>query len=158
MLSFLVNLLVALLWLFLSAGHTLASFLVGFFLGFALLWLFQGVLPADGYIRRTLGFARFAMVFAREFLVSNLQIARAAVLTPPARIHAGFLTVQTGDLSRLELLLLTHCITLTPGTTSVEVAEDGRSLVVHAFYAEDPGALQRSIQETFVRGILEFTR
>ena len=54
-----------------------------------------------------------------------------------------------------EITLLANLITLTPGTLSVDVSEDRRTLYVHALDCSDPDRLRRSIADGFERKIRE---
>jgi len=156
--TFILNLLMALLWLFLSRRPNLATFALGYGLGFGMLWLFRPVLPEDGYLRRTLAFVRFLLRFAREFAWSNVQMAHAIWFRPRREIRPNFLTYDVSGLRQPEILLLSQCITLTPGTTTVDVTDDWRTLILHAFDARDPEAVRRGIDAGLRRAILEFMR
>ena len=57
-----------------------------------------------------------------------------------------------------EITLLANLITLTPGTLSVDVSEDRKTLYVHALDCSDPEAVKRSITEGFERRIMEAFR
>ena len=47
--------------------------------------------------------------------------------------------------------ILAGIITLTPGTLSVDLVDDGRALLVHALDVADPAALITTIHERYVR-------
>jgi len=59
--------------------------------------------------------------------------------------------------SDAEILLVTNLISLTPGTLSVDVSEDRRTLLVHAMFADDEeqlvadlkGGMERMVREAF---------
>ena len=65
---------------------------------------------------------------------------------PVKDLHPNLVTLDTRGLSGLEILLLTHCITLTPGTTSVDVAEDKSWIMVHALDGRKPKDVRASIE------------
>ena len=158
MTQFVLNLLLALLWLFLGGSNSFVSFLVGYAVGFVLLWLFRAMLPQGGYVRRTLALLRFLGVFAGEFLSANVTIARANVFGRRADLYPNFLDYDVSGLSRFEILVLSHCITLTPGTSTVAVSDDGQTLVLHAFDARDPQAVRAGIDRGLRDPLLTFTR
>lgn len=155
---FLLNLVLALVWMFLQPRPGVGAFLTGYALGFALLWLFRPVLPDAAYVRRTAAFARFVVLFLREFLAANLQLLRIVLFTPRARLRPGFVTYDVSGLRPHEILLLSHCLTLTPGSTSVEISDDGRTLVLHVLEAGDPAAVRRGIDAGLRASLLAFTR
>ncbi len=158
MASFMINLGVALIWLFLSSQTTLATFIIGWLLGFALLWLFQNIFRSGDYIRRSFGFLRFFLIFSREFIKSNLIIAWAALARRRKDIHPDFITYDVAGLSPLETFLLAQCVTLTPGTTAVDLVGGDNILIIHAFDGQDPDAVREQIDRTLRRAILAFTR
>lgn len=155
---FLLNLVLALVWMFLQPRPGVGPFLTGYALGFALLWLFRPVLPDAAYVRRTAAFARFVVIFLREFLAANLQLLRIVLFTPRVRLRPGFVAYDVSGLRPHEILVLSHCITLTPGSTSVDLSEDGRTLVVHALEVGDPAAVRRGIDAGLRAPLLAFTR
>jgi multicomponent Na+:H+ antiporter subunit E len=55
-------------------------------------------------------------------------------------------------------VLLANMITLTPGTLSVDVSEDRKTLYVHAVDCSDPEGTVRSIADGFERKIMEAFR
>lgn len=62
-------------------------------------------------------------LFVWKMILANLDMARI-VLTPKLPIKPGFVTVKTGLKSDIGRLTLANSITLTPGTLSIDVAED----------------------------------
>lgn len=158
MIAFVAHLLFALMWLLLADRPSGSTFLVGYLTGFALLWLLAPVLRAESYVRRTLAFLRFLWVFTREFLVSNWTLAKIILLTKKEDIRPAFIEYETAHLTPVEVLLLTHCITLTPGTTSVDLTPDRKVLTIHAFDGAHPEQVRQSIRSSLEAAILGFTR
>jgi multicomponent Na+:H+ antiporter subunit E len=152
-----IHAITACLWLFLQQGGV-TSLITGLVFGFLLLALLRDLLGVGDYVRRVLGFFVFCGVFTRELVLANLILARAVVFRPLRDIRADFITVPVAGLRPLEIYLLAQCITLTPGTTTVEVAEDGTELLIHAFDATDPQAVCDGIDRTLKKAILGFTR
>jgi multisubunit Na+/H+ antiporter MnhE subunit len=110
------------------------------------------------WTRRALAFLRFVVLFTREFLVANLRVAWTVLTRRSASLHPNFLTYDTRGLRPFEILLLSYCITLTPGTTVVDVDEDFQALVLHALEADHPGQIREYIDRILKDGILRFTR
>ena len=130
----------------------------GIAFGLILLWCFGDLFGAHSYLRRWTGAALFVLAFARAFLQSNATIAWMVLTRRREDIHPCFLTYDVSHLRGFELLLLSHCVTLTPGTTTVEISEDGKELIIHALDGDDPDAVRRSIRDVLEKPILRFTR
>ncbi len=158
MMLFLLNLVLALLWLFLDGSPSLTSFVVGFGLGFALIAAAERLFPGSRYVERVSALLAFVLRFFRAYLASNLTLAAAVLFRRRQDMYPNFLTYRIDGLSPLEILVLSHAISLTPGTTVVLVSEDHRTLVLHAFDARDPAAVRRSIDEELRRPMLRWSR
>ena len=155
--SLVMNVLVAVIWLFLMRGG-LVSFIIGMITGFIFLSVFRQVLGSADYTRRVMAFFRFIWVFAREFVLSNITIAKSVVMTPLESIHPNFITYDVEGMRPWEIFLLSQCITLTPGTTTVDLVDEGKTLIVHAFDADAPDEIRESIDQTLKQAILDFSR
>lgn len=114
--------------------------------------------PSRPWPLRIVGFVVFVVLFTRELLVANIAIAKAALFQKRSDFAPGFVTYSLAGLSRLEVLLLTHTITLTPGTASVMISEDFSELTVHAFDVRDPDAVRASIKNGLEKPLLAWTR
>jgi multicomponent Na+:H+ antiporter subunit E len=57
--------------------------------------------------------------------------------------------------SDLEILLVTNLISLTPGTLSLDVTPDRKTLIVHAMFADDPEALVKELKNGMERMVKE---
>jgi multicomponent Na+:H+ antiporter subunit E len=156
--SLLLNLVIALVWLLLSQDPSAASFATGFLIGFAFVGAFRAVLGSEQYVRNALAFLRFVLVFSREFLVANVKVAWTVLARRRAALHPNFITYDVAGLTPFEILLLSYCISLTPGTTTVQVSDDFQTLIVHALDADEPDVIRAGIDRTLKRGILSFTR
>jgi multicomponent K+:H+ antiporter subunit E len=151
--------LLALTWLSLngtlSPGHVLLAAVVGA----GVPWWLQPHWPAPvTRFRRPLrAFLRalaFGALVLLDVVVANLQVARA-VLSPLRRLSPGFAVVPLEVEDPRAIAVLAHAITLTPGTVSVDVAEDRKSLLVHALDMPDPEAAVRALKARYERRILE---
>jgi multicomponent Na+:H+ antiporter subunit E len=153
-----LNLVIAVMWLLLSSEPSAAVFALGFLLGFTLLAAFRSVAGSEAYVRRTLAFGRFLARFILEFVTANVKVAGAVLFRSRDSLHPDFVTYDISDLTRPEILLLSYCVSLTPGTTTVEISADFKTLVFHALDADDPDALRTAIDRKLKRSILSFTR
>jgi len=159
--GFLWNILLALAWVGLNGEFTNGNFIVGFALGFLILFFARrgtdGKTVAPSYGRKAWRVAGLLLFFIKKLIVANLRVAYD-VLTPGYRMRPGILAVPLDAETDLEITLLANLITLTPGTLSLDVSDDRRTLYIHAMYADDPEAVKLSIKEGFERRILEVLR
>ncbi len=156
--SLAVNLAIAVMWLLLSAEPSVSSFALGFGYGFLLLAVFRSIVGSESYVRRVLAFLRFLVRFAVEFLRANAKVAWAVLVRSRNSFRPDFVRYDTSDLTRAEILLLSYCVSLTPGTTTVDISDDFKTLTLHALDADRPDALRSEIDHSLKHGILAFTR
>ena len=149
MTAFLANILLALAWMALTDSFDAAGFFTGFMFGFFVIWIGRRDRHTTAYHRRLLAIAGFIPFFIKEMMVANLKVAYD-VLTPQDYMKPGIVAVPLELETDLQITLLATCITLTPGTLSLHISEDRRTLFVHAMYIDDPEQLVREIDRKSV--------
>lgn len=153
------NLILALIWAIAMGPFTPTNFFVGFALGFvvlALVWR-GGKRGETGYGRNVLQFIAFAVFFIKELIVANLRMAQYT-LSPLKKMNPAILAVPLEEMSDLEIMTLANLLTLTPGTLSLDVSDDRRTLYVHFMHVDDPERSKRELKEGFERRLLEVMR
>ena len=80
------------------------------------------------------------------------------MITPPFYSRPGIVAVPLDARTDFEIMTLANLISLTPGTLSLDVSEDRRTLYVHAMFIDDPDALRREIKQGMERRVLEALR
>ena len=98
----------------------------------------------------------FFIVFIRALIAANFDLARR-VINPGLPIQPAVVEVKTRLTSPLGKLLLANCITLTPGTLTLDVVDD--RLIVHWIdtqAGEDIETATRLIAESFEQHLVKF--
>ncbi|TCU27660.1 multicomponent Na+:H+ antiporter subunit E [Rhizobium azibense] len=157
MIAFLFNLLLAIAWVAVSGSASLHNLVLGFVLGTIALAIVREPLGSKGYLRRTRLVLSLTLLFLKELALSAWTVART-VLRPRMDIRPGIFAFPLTVDRDLEITLLANLITLTPGTLSVDVSQDHRTLYVHALDCSDPEATKRAIASGFERKIMEAFR
>jgi multicomponent Na+:H+ antiporter subunit E len=80
------------------------------------------------------------------------------VISPKDYSTVRILTFSTRAETDLELLLLSCAITLTPGSLTLDVGDDRRTLIIHAMYAADAEGVLRDIRERYETPLLTAMR
>lgn len=146
----------ALLWCFLSGAVSVASFVTGLLVGVLTLWLLRPFFPwygsLGGLLRKTPAFLRYTLRFLYELIKANLQVAYLA-LHPKMPIRPGIIALEIRHRSPLGTTLLANSITLTPGTLTMDVSEDGQTLYIHTLDISHPDDVREGIR----RGLEDYT-
>lgn len=154
---FAVHLLLAFGWAAGTGDFTLPSLCIGFVVGGLALWLVRPLYGPTAYFGRLLGSLRLVGFFLRELFASAFQVAYD-VLTPTHHSRPGVIAVPLEAKTPLEITLVANLITLTPGTLSLDVSDDRRTLWVHAMFIDDVDALRRELKVGMERRVLEVLR
>ena len=157
MMLFLTNLLLALAWMAMIGSPGWAHFLTGFLVSYlALAWL-SSMVGHSGYFRKLPASIGFAVFIVYELILANLRVAYD-VVTPQANRSPAVIGVPLDAETDAEITLLANLITLTPGTLSLDLSDDRKTLYVHAMFADDVDAFCREIKDGFERRVLELLR
>jgi multicomponent Na+:H+ antiporter subunit E len=155
---FITNILLSLLWALLTGNVSEGNLALGFLLGYGALWL---LFPATGlessYFKKTLQSIGFVLYFTKELIVSSWRVA-TDVIKPLPRMRPGVVGIPLDAETDLEITLLANVISLTPGTLSLEVSKDRKTLYIHAMYVINPDDLRKEIKEGLERRLLELLR
>ncbi|MCJ8502656.1 Na+/H+ antiporter subunit E [Desulfatitalea alkaliphila] len=154
---FVLNIAFAALFVTLLEGGGLPTFLFGFALGYAVLWLTKPLYPKTRYFQKFPKTINLTLFFLKELAVSNLKVLWD-VITPKHINRPGIIGVPLAARSDLEIFLVANLLSLTPGTLSVDLSEDRRTLYVHVMFLEDVEETRRQIKSGLERRVLEVTR
>jgi multicomponent Na+:H+ antiporter subunit E len=153
-----LNLVIASIWLLLQDNPSFATFVVGFSFGYGLIYLFREVLDSRDYTRRATAVLAFVGIFFRAFAVASLDLLRVVLFTPVSRLTPRMITYDIAGLNRYEIVILSHLITLTPGSSVVAISEDHSTLLLHVLNTTNPDGVREEIDNTLKRGLLAITR
>lgn len=154
---FLLNIVLAIVWVALTEEYTPANFVGGFVVSFIALAVSQRAIGGSNYFKKVPQVIRFVLFFLRELLVANLRVAYE-VISPGLRSRPGIIAIPLDVRTDFEITLLANLITLTPGTLSLDISPDRRVLYVHTMYADDVKKFRDSIKKGFEKRVEELLR
>lgn len=148
------SLMLALFWMLLVNRVEPAHLALAAVLGLLLPPLTARLHQARGPLRRLDAALSLCAVFVYDMLVANIVVA-GLVLGPRRCIAPALVEVPLDIDSPTAVALLAGIVTLTPGTVSVEVSVQRRTLLVHALRAPDPAAVAAEIKRRYEARIRE---
>jgi len=151
---FVLNMALALGWAALAGSFTLPSLLVGFGIGYAALWVVRPLVGETTYFERVWRVVRLAALFVYELVASSLRVVWD-VVTPTHLSRPGIIAMPLDAKSDGEIFLVANLISLTPGSLSLDVSPDRKTLYVHAMFVDDPAALRRQLKQGMERRVIE---
>ena len=103
---------------------------------------------------KLLALAEFLIFYTKEVVIANFKVA-FDVITPSFRMNPQLVSVDIHkDTTDFQIMLLANLVTMTPGTLSVDVSDDKRHLLIHIMYYESKEALEKEVNEAYLRRIL----
>lgn len=103
-------------------------------------------------MNRLLALALLGFNFLKDVIASGWTTA-LIILRRGNRPQSGFVRMPYGDLSNTAANFLGALVTLTPGTTTVDIDLERREFLLHLLDAEQAEATLASIRRDFLRPI-----
>ena len=153
----LLNVLIALTWMFLSVSFKPTTFIVGYLLGLLMLFMLRKSFSSRFYMDRLWAVIKLASLFLKELVLSNISVLKL-IVQPTMPIRPAIFAMPTVLEQDWEITLLSSLITLTPGTVVIDISDDNKTLYIHSIDFEDIDEAIESIRNTFEKAILEVSR
>ena len=99
-------------------------------------------------VQKVIRAVALAAFFAWELLVANVRVA-LDVLRPRMTIQPAVVAIPLDVTSNAEILLLSALINITPGSVTIDLSEDRRTLFVHVMHMTTAEASRREIKAGF---------
>lgn len=148
MATILINILLALAWGAMTGSFSVLNLAFGFVLAGVSLSLIREQAGSITHFRRAAAAVALAFTFLWELIKSSVGVA-IIVLSPWRKLVPAIIAFPLQLRSDAEITLLANMITLTPGTLSMDVSDDRKTLYVHAIDAPDPDAVVADIRASF---------
>ncbi|KKX28093.1 Na+/H+ antiporter subunit E [Rhizobium sp. LC145] len=157
MTTIIVSTLFTAVWVAITGSASFHNLAFGFLLATLCLWIVRDEMGGRGYWKRFGRVLSLLVLFLKELALSAWKVA-VLVVSPRMDLKPGIFAFPLTVDRDFEITLLANLITLTPGTLSVDVSVDRKTLFVHAIDCSDIEATKRDIAEGFERKIMEAFR
>lgn len=98
---------------------------------------------------------RYSLLVMWDIMVANVQVAWIVISVPNAKLRPAWVVVPLDLLQPEAITLLAGTITLTPGTVSADLSDEGHSLLVHVLHTDDPDGIVDDIKTRYERRLKE---
>ena len=156
-LQILINLLLAVLWMFMGSEFSVASFTAGYIMGLLVVFMMRRFLPGSFYIKRVWRIIKLFFIFIIEMVKANIDVVKI-VLSPKIDVHPGFYAYPCDLEEDWEVALLSSLITLTPGTVVVAIADDHSTIYIHGVDMRSADEEIENIKRSFEKVIKEVAK
>ena len=147
----LLTLLLVVVWTLLQNEVSAGMVVFGVILGILIPWVTSVWWPD-----RPMGFhlgrmVTYSFLVIWDIIVANIQVAWIVLSVPNAKLKPAWIVIPLELRQPEAITLLAGTITLTPGTVSADLSEEGHSLLVHVLHTDDPDAVRDDIKDRYER-------
>lgn len=151
----LLSVTLTLVWLGLVNTVSLGNLLLGAFLGIVVPMLTAPYWPNRPKLRRPIVQITYLLIVLWDIVIANVQVALIIVFKRNADLRSHWINLPLELTSPEAITVLAGTITMTPGTVSVTLSADGRSLLVHCLHTDDPDGVRDQIKYRYERRLKE---
>ncbi|ETW14101.1 monovalent cation/H+ antiporter subunit E [Roseivivax marinus] len=151
----LLTILLAITWCLVANSIALGSIVMGVILGILIPLTTRAYWPDAPRGLRLFKLARYVMLVIWDILAANVAVAWLVVTRSNTAMRPKWVVIPL-ELRRPEAItMLAGTITLTPGTVSADLSDEGHCLLVHALDAESAEEVRDEIKDRYERRLKE---
>lgn len=151
----LLSLVILMVWMMLANRFAWGSLVFAAVLGLVVPLVVAPWWPNGVALRRWWMFPPYVALVLWDIFMANIAVARIVLFMPLRDLRPCWLPVPLRLTSPESIAVLAGTITLTPGTVTCGISEDGRHLLVHCLHAPDPEAVRVEIIERYESRLME---
>jgi multicomponent K+:H+ antiporter subunit E len=140
-----LTLLLTVVWILLQNEFSAGMAVFGVILGILIPWSTSLWWPDTPKSLRLFKLWRYSCLVVWDIIVANIQVAWIVLSVPNSKLKPAWIVVPLELKQPEAITLLAGTITLTPGTVSADLSDEGHSLLVHVLHTDDPDAVRDDI-------------
>ncbi|AXS82703.1 MULTISPECIES: Na+/H+ antiporter subunit E [Marinobacter] len=140
-------------WQLLSDGVSGASIVMGLILAWLIPQLTQGFWPERPAFVKSWRMPMYLAVVLKDIVVASFSVAR--LILSPRQPRPIFVCYPLQLEQPLAITILASTISLTPGTVSVDVSDDNKTLLIHALDAASDQEVIGAIHNRYEKPLME---
>ena len=150
-----LTLTLTVVWVILQNAVTPGMIVFGLILGILIPWATSVWWPDRPKGFRLGKMAVYCVIVIWDIIVANIQVAWIVLTVPNAKLKPAWIVVPLKLTQPEAITALAGTITLTPGTVSADLSDEGHSLLVHVLHTDDPDAVRDDIKTRYEARLLE---
>lgn len=136
-------------WMMLVNRFAWGSLVFAIILSIAIPALTEPYWPDRAKLRHPFKILRYVLLVIWDIVVANVQVALIVLFKPKRDLQPAWITIPLDLRSPEAITVLAGTITLTPGTVSADLSQDGHALLVHCLHAPDPESVIDEIKSRY---------
>ncbi|MEL6610280.1 MAG: Na+/H+ antiporter subunit E [Pseudomonadota bacterium] len=145
----LLTLLLAVVWILLQNKFTPGMAVFGLILGILIPYITAPWWPSSPRGFRAGKMVSYAIIVLWDILVANVQVAWIVLTVPNSKLKPAWISIPLDLKTPEAITVLAGTITLTPGTVSADLSDEGHCLLVHVLHTDDADAERDTIKSRY---------
>ncbi|GFE50580.1 Na+/H+ antiporter subunit E [Roseobacter cerasinus] len=151
----LLTLILAVVWTLLQNEVSAGMVVFGIILGVIIPWVTSAWWPEPPKSFHLGRMITYSIMVIWDIMVANVEVAWIVLTKPNAKLKPAWIVVPLELKQPEAITILAGTITLTPGTVSADLSDEGHSLLVHVLHTDDPDAVRDDIKSRYERRLKE---
>lgn len=151
----LLTLLLTVVWVLLQNNVSAGMVVFGVILGIIIPWSTSVWWPDTPQGFRIGRMITYSVMVLWDILVANVQVAWIVLTVSNDKLKPAWIVIPLELRQPEAITVLAGTITLTPGTVSADLSDEGHSLLVHVLHTDDPDRVRNEINERYQRRLKE---
>jgi len=151
----LLTLILAVVWVLLQNEVSAGMVVFGIILGILIPWMTSIWWPDTPKGFRLGKMISYSVIVIWDIIVANIQVAWIVLTVPNAKLKPAWIVIPLKLKQPEAITVLAGTITLTPGTVSADLSDEGHSLLVHVLHTDDPDGVRDEIKTRYELRLLE---
>ncbi|MEO0771748.1 MAG: Na+/H+ antiporter subunit E [Pseudomonadota bacterium] len=151
----LLTILLTLVWCLLVNRPSHGAVAFGLILGIIIPIMTSAYWPERPAITRPWRLFSYFGLVCWDIMVANVEVAMIVLFKPNDKMQPNWVKIPLDLRTPEAITVLASTITLTPGTLSADLSDDGQTLLVHALDAPDPDAVRDEIKKRYEARLME---
>ncbi|MFY0615066.1 MAG: Na+/H+ antiporter subunit E [Hyphomicrobiaceae bacterium] len=150
-----LTLLLAIVWTMLQNQVSAGMVVFGIILGIIIPWGTSVWWPDTPKGFRLPKMISYCFLLLWDIWIANVQVAWIVISVPNAKLKPAWIVIPLELRQPEAITILAGSITLTPGTVTADLSDQGHSLLVHVLHTDDPDAVRDEIKDRYERRLME---
>ena len=151
----LLTVILTVVWLLLQNEVSAGMVVFGLILGIIIPIITSAYWPDRPKGLRFGKYTIYCFIVIWDIIIANIQVAWIVLTKPNSKLKPAWIVIPLELKEPEAITLLAGTITLTPGTVSADLSDEGHSLLVHVLHTDDPDAVKEEIKSRYERRLLE---
>lgn len=144
-----LSVLLVVIWLLLVNRFAWGSLVFAVILSIVIPALTEPYWPDRARLRHPLKIVSYVALVIHDIIKANIDVALIVLFKPNRALKPAWITIPLELRTPEAITVLAGTITLTPGTVSADLSQDGHALLVHCLHAPDPQAVVDEIKSRY---------